>query len=76
MESIFTLCYLKNGPLTKENYVDPLEKILRAEIPATVTTKDVEQYLKEQQESTEQEKTETKVTASDSSKEDTNQENE
>lgn len=76
MESIFTLCYLKNGPLTMENYVDPLEKILRAEIPATVTTKDVEQYLKEQQESTEQEKTETKVTASDSSKEDTTQENE
>lgn len=43
MDEIFKLAYLQKGPLTAANYLDPLNRILRTdEVPATVTTRDVE----------------------------------
>lgn len=44
MDSIFPLCQFQNGPITDENYVAPLNALLRAEVSPTVTTKDVELY--------------------------------
>lgn len=43
-DNIFTLCELLNGPITEENYLKPLAKVLgEDEVPATITRRDIEQ---------------------------------
>lgn len=48
MDQIFKLAQLQNGPITAANYIEPLNAVLRAEVPPTVTTKDVENWMQAQ----------------------------